>query len=129
MGDEKKDDEGAGADSSEEKRVHPSDKGKQAYSYAEFLQFSNGDEKKAKQMWGESKPAGSNDKKWEQKKDDKWAEKKDEKWAEKKDSGEEKRVHPSDKGKTAYSYAEFLQFSNGDDKKAQRMWNEAKPAD
>ena len=30
------------------------------------------------------------------------------------DSSDEKPVHPSDKGQTAYSYDDFLQFSNGE---------------
>ena len=30
------------------------------------------------------------------------------------DSNEEKRVNPYDKAKTAYSYADFLSFSNGE---------------
>merc|ERR1712139_419786 len=94
---------GGAKDSGEEKRIHPSDKDKKAYSYAEFKQFSNGDEKKANKMWGESKPAGSNDQKsWDQKADSAWRgkdnkswDKKDDSWNAKdsKGSGAEKRVH------------------------------------
>merc|ERR1712176_915852 len=49
-----------GQESNEEKRVHPSDKNRQAYSYAEFREFAKGDEKKAQRMWQESKPAQEN---------------------------------------------------------------------
>merc|ERR1712118_202979 len=72
------------------KAGHPSDTGKTAYSYDEFLKFSNGDAKKAQKMWDESKPGDAQgDKKWEAKQDDKWGtkkweDKKEDKWGEKK---------------------------------------------
>jgi hypothetical protein len=43
-------------DSQEEKRVHPSDKDKQPYTYDGFLQFTKGDEQEAQKMWKASKP-------------------------------------------------------------------------
>merc|ERR1712139_616381 len=79
--------------SSEEKRINKDDKSKTPYTYKDFVEFNKGDEKKAWQMWEDSTPA----------KDDKWG----------KESAEEKRVHPSDKAKQAYSYNEYLEFSKG----------------
>lgn len=99
-----------GNENGDEKRVHPSDKGKTAYSYAEFLDFSSGDKAKADKMWNEATPVESDS-------------------ATAQESSDEKRVHPSDKQGTAYSYAEFLDFSNGDKKKANKMWEEAKPVE
>jgi len=110
--------------SSGEKRVHPSDKDKKAYSYAEFMEFSDGDTKKADRMWKESKPVAAKESKPSGRPVFRGSGKQE---ARQPSSNGEKRVHPSDKAKTAYSYAEFLEFSNGDQKKADRMWKESKP--
>jgi len=92
-------------DSSEEKRVHPSDKSGKAYTYAEFVEFEKGDDKKGRKLWDESKPV-----------EDEKAKK----------GSEEKRVHPADKTKTAYTYEEFLAF---EPKKGQKMWDESTPVE
>jgi len=93
-----------GSSQGAEMRVHPSDKDKKPYTYEGFLEFNNGDQRKADRMWNESKPAP------------------------KQEANEETRVHPSDKEKKPYTYAGFIEFAQGDEKKAQRMWNESKPA-
>merc|ERR1712187_108402 len=46
-----------------------------------------------------------------------------------KDSSEEKRVHPEDKSGKAYTYAEFVEFEKGDDKKGRKLWDESKPVE
>jgi len=116
---DKKDDKTQESSGSVERRVNPSDKGKTPYSYAEFKEFNGGDEKKADRMWNESKPV-------EVPKRDVFV---PQAWSGATKSSapsEEKRIHPSDKSKVAYSYAEFKDFSGGDDKKLATMWNESK---
>jgi len=108
-------------------RVHPSDKSKTPYSFDGFVEFANGDQAKAQRMWNESSPSvpAAAEKKEELRRRREELEKKKEELEKKK---EEMRIHPSDKGKTPYTYSGFLEFCNGDTTKAQRMWNESKPA-
>jgi len=41
---------------------------------------------------------------------------------------EEKRIHPSDKSNTPYTFAGFKEFAKGDEAKAKKMWDESKVA-
>merc|ERR1719215_2042167 len=113
---------------------------------------------KADQMWKESKPAVGGqapkddnkqwDKKEDWKKEESWKpEKKEEAWnkdntqwgksdwdqssgsSSKWQKDEEKRIHPSDKSKTPYSFEQYLEETKGDKRKAEQMWNESKLAE